>query len=540
MPEARRRRALITAVVAGVLGAGVLLAWLAGAFGTEASNLSPHISAGEARRLTEGAAAPLAPHGEPASVTVGERPTGPRVPRDFVGLSFEATAIPLLAKYGHTGNLAALLRSLGEGVIRIGGVTADQRAAWVPPGTPRPAWASVAITPEDLRGIAALAHRSGWKVLLTVNLGHYDPTAAADEAAAAHAALGALLVGVAIGNEPDRYAREGLRPASWSSAEYLQQVGAYRSAIARAVPGVKIVAPDASSGIPPLPWVSAAAAAHPTLLTDHYYPLSSCGGAKPNLSELASPVVRAHEADILGRLQEIERSSRLPVAIDETGSISCHGEPGVSNSFGAALWAVDWITRAMGAGMAGLHFHDLVTEPGAYSPLVFAPGTAGERGGVHPAADLHANPDWYALLLGAPLAGSIPVATRLTGSRNLSAAAFASEPTIAPSATRARIGPRGKLLVTLVDFDAPSAKPLRVSLRVPPGFTSGSVLRLMAHSSASLAHVQLGGTEVPSSGAWHPRLPLPRLYGGPGSLSLELPASSAVRVTLEAAPHASP
>jgi hypothetical protein len=527
MPAARRKRALMAASVAGALAIGLLVAWAFGAFGSESNALRPRISAREARQLAEGGA-PAPPRGAPVGVFVGASAIGKPVPSDFLGLSFEATATPLLARYAHAGNLAALLRSLGRGVIRIGGVTADSRVAWARAGAPRPTWASVVLTPSDLRGIGELARESGWKVLLTVNLGHFDPRAAAEEAASAHALLKRMLAGIAIGNEPDRYEREGLRPSGWSLSEYVEQLRAYRAALAGAAPGVPIVAPDASSGIPPLPWVAAAAGTRPSLLSDHYYPLSSCGGEKPVLSELASPVLRAREDDMLRRLRAIERQSRLALSIDETGSISCHGEPGVSNSFESALWATDWIARAMGAGTAGLDFHDLVTEAGAYSPLVLPPSSPGSAGGPHPAADLRANPDWYALLLTSPLLGSAPIPIRVSGGHNLAAAAFMRGAAGSP------------LRMVLIDFQPPSAKPLLVHLHVPAGYARGSVLRLMAPSSASVSHVQLGGSEVPPSGAWRPKLPLPRLYGGPGALSLELPASSAAVVTLKPPTRTSP
>jgi hypothetical protein len=219
----------------------------------------------------------------------------------------------------------------------------------------------------------------------------------------------------------------------------------------------------------------------------------------------------------------------LPLLIDETGSISCHGQPGVSNSFASALWALDWAIQAMRAGVTGLDFHDLVTEPGAYSPLVFAPGAAIAADGAPLPAELRANPDWYALLLAAPLAGSTPVAVSASGDPGLSVGAFLSSAHGSAGAGRGK-----RLRLVLIDFDAPTARPLLVRLRVPTGFRGGSILRLMAPSPASRSHVQLGGAEVARSGSWAARLPLPRPYGGAGALSLELPASSAALVTLDA------
>ena len=105
MPAARPRRALAAAALAGALALGLLLAWALGAFGSESNALKPRISAQEARALVEGGSS-APPHGEPVSVSVGERASGKPVPRDFLGLSFEATATPLLARYAHAGNLA--------------------------------------------------------------------------------------------------------------------------------------------------------------------------------------------------------------------------------------------------------------------------------------------------------------------------------------------------------------------------------------------------------------------------------------------------
>jgi hypothetical protein len=526
---ARQRPSAIAvgAVLAAVVGLGALLALLVIGIEPEANTSRPRVSAREARLLAEGGAAAAPPHGRPVAVNVTEAASGSAVPTNFMGLSFEASALPLIASYAHGGDLAALLRSLGHGVIRLGGVSVDRRVAWSPEGRARPSWADVGVTRNELADLAALARQSGWSVLLSVDLGHYDTAAAAREVASAHALLGNRLAGVAIGNEPDRYEGERLRGAGWGMSGYEQQWQAYSAAIRHAAPGVPIVAPDASSGIPPLSWVSAAGSLHPALLADHYYPLSSCGGVQPERGELLSPVTRAHENAMLSRLHAIARTSATPVRIDETGSISCHGAPGVSNSFASALWAADWTVRAMDAGIAGLNFHDLVSERGAYSPLVLASDTpaAGTRA-VPSSSALGANPDWYALLLTAPLAGALPLSTSVNGDPNLTAAAFGSA-----GKTRARGDP---VRVVLIDLDPPSARPLLVHLHVPAHLTGGSILRLMAASPAAQSHVALGAGEVAADGSWRPKLPLPRLYGRPGSLSLELPASSAALVTLEA------
>jgi hypothetical protein len=455
----------------------------------------------------------------PVSVSVNPAvPIGTVVPEDFLGLSFEAINLPSIAGYASSGDLVNLLRSLGHGVMRIGGISADEQTVWSQEG-PAPAWAQAwaqaTIDPQDLAGVASLAAASGWRVLLTVNLGHYEPAAAAQEAQVAQSLLGSSLVGIAIGNEPDRYVADGLRAAPWSFPEYLTEVEAYRGAIAASAPGAQIVGPDSSSsGELDLPWLAEAAAEErPALLTEHYYPLTKCQRHAPTLGQLVSPVMRVNETAALTQLAAIARSSAIPLRLDETNNVSCRGQPGVSNVFASALWAVDYVVRAMASGVVGLNFHDLIAEPLTYSPL--AAYDAQELAG----GALHANPEWYALLLTRSLIGQRPVQARVSGgNRTLTAGAFVSA--------------SGNLHIVLVNFAPRSARRLVVRLRLPRRFGPGPILRLTAPGLRATSGVALGARSVSATGTWGPSTPLPRVSGGPGSLELDMPPSSAALVTL--------
>jgi hypothetical protein len=457
-------------------------------------------------------------HGPPrppsASVSVDPQAViGPVVPEDFLGLSFEASSLPDIAGYADSGDLVNLMRSLGPGVMRFGGFSVDNEAAWAPEGV-APSWARTAITPQDIQGVAALARATGWRVLLGVTFGHYDPAAAAQEAQAAQAALGSSLEAIAIGNEPDRYVPDLLRTSPWSFADYLTEANAYRSAIEAAAPGVPIAGPDASSAQSVLLWESEVAAAeHPALLTAHYYPLTRCELFAPKLGDMLSAVTRANESAILEQLSAIALASKIPLRLDETNNVSCRGQPGVSDVFGSALWAVDYIARAMASGVAGLNFHDLIAEPETYSPLV-----AGDAQELASGA-LHANPEWYALLLSRSLLGEDPVRADVAGAADtLTASAFAS--------------PDGSLHVVLVDFAPSAARPLLVHLRVPSSLRSGTILRLSAPGLDSRVGVTLGGSAVSAEGTWSSVATLPQVSGEPGALALSMPAGSAALVTL--------
>jgi hypothetical protein len=454
------------------------------------------------------------PQGRPVSVSVGGRPTGPAVPADFMGLSFEVRSLPTIATYASKGNFATLLRSLGPGVMRFGGISADEQAAWVPAGASKPAWANTAIDEQDLAGIGALAKETGWKVLLTVNLGHYEPAAAAQEAAVAHAQLGSYLAGIEIGNEPDLFPRKHLRPPGTGVKAYLPQAAIYRAAIETAAPGTPIAGPDPSTGTQGLTWVrDEAQTIRPQLLTDHYYPLSSCGG-HPTISELLSPGVRRKESEMLSKMLTIAHTYTTPLRMDETNDISCEGEPGVSNAFASALWALTYTARTMTAGVVGVNFHDLIDQPRTYSALAAHSEAALNAGELQPA------PEWYALLAAHTLVGSrpLPISTVGTAPGTLSASALEA--------------PDGKVSLVLADYGPPGSEPLAVHLRVPRALASGSVLRLTGPSPAATTGTRLGGQAVAASGNWSTPSALPAVYGHPGALSVQIDPSSAAVVTL--------
>ncbi len=529
--RAPARRALPAASVAAL---AILIALLAGEFAsrTHGGHKAPpaptpprSAAAGPWPSVAAGAV-----HGQPVRVAVGSSAGGARVPTDFLGLSFESASLPYLASYARGGTLVALMRELGPGVLRIGGLSADKLTAWLAQGGRLPAWAQIALSGGEIGDIGALLGASGWRAILTANAAHFNPQAAAQEAASAQSLLGGHLLALSIGNEPDRYVREGLLAPGWSFAAYARRYRAYREAIGRTAPAAALAAPDASSGLSVLPWVRSAIALHPGLLTDHFYPLTACDEEHPTIAGLLSAGVAREEAALLSALHALSAQAHIPLRIDEANDISCHGEPGVSNTFASALWAVRFISRAMSAGLAGVNFHDLLAESDAYSPLVFAgAGNAATAADARAAARgdpigplaLHANPEWYALLMTSALDGSTALPTSEQGPQTLYAQAYRA--------------PDGTLRIVLDNTALPGSAPLAVRLAIAGGpYRAGSILRLAAPSPAASAAVSLGGAQVSAAGAWRPQLPLPAPSGNPSSPALELPPASAALLTLQA------
>ncbi len=281
-----------------------------------------------------------------------------------------------------------------------------------------------------------------------------------------------------------------------------------------AAPDTPIAGPDPSTGTQGLTWLrDDATTIHPQLLTDHYYPLSSCG-ENPTISELLSPTVRRKESEMLTNMLTLAHTYATPLRMDETNDISCEGEPGVSNAFASALWALDYTARAMTAGVAGVNFHDLIDQPRAYSAL------AAHSEGALNAGELQPAPEWYALLAAHTLVGGRPLRTSVAGTTpgELSSSAVGA--------------PDGKVRLVLVDYDPPGSEPLAVRLRVPRSLAGGSVLRLTAPSPAATTGTRLGGRAVAADGAWASPPALPAVYSSAGALSLDIDPSSAAVVTL--------
>jgi hypothetical protein len=464
---------------------------------------------------------PAPPPASPVSVTIDPFDPGPPVPKRFLGLSFEAAALGQIAAYAHSGNLVSLLRSLGPGMLRFGGITADEDVAWIDAATPRPAWATSTIDQAQLNAIGVLARRSGWQVLLTVGLAHYEPLAAAREVAAAHAALGPYLAAVEIGNEPDSYGAHGFRQLPWIAQGYEEEVSGYREAIEALTPGVPIAGPDVSgSGVFPEWGEEEALAQKPALLTGHHYPLGCAQTPAPTIEQLLSPEIRNLEARSLATYMKVAQANGIPLRIDETNTVSCGGVAGISNTFASALWAASYITQAMAAGAAGINLEGSPSSCSGYTPLCALDPPALAHGALHP------QPEWYALLLTSSLVGDRPLPTTFAaqedsaeGSPNLVAQAF-----LAPDRT---------IKVALVDDEPPGSAPLQLSLNLGGPMGAASVVRLTAAAQNATAGVLLGSRAVAPNGSWSDAVAAARATTvASGVLPLALAPGSAALVTV--------
>lgn len=452
----------------------------------------------------------------PVSVAFKTGQPGPAVPSNFLGLSFEVGSLAQIAGYSERGNMVALLRSLGAGVLRFGGVTSDENIAWGGEAVPRPAWASGVLDAGNMSQLAGLASQSGWHVLLTLGLAHFEPQAAAREAAAAQAALGSSLEALELGNEPDSYARHGFRELPWTPVQYQEQIDVYRRAIEALAPGIPLAGPDSSGSAAYEQWgLSEAIYQRPALLTGHHYPLGCNEQPPPTIAKLLSPPIRRLEEASLRHYARVAQEAEVPFRMDETNTVSCGGVAGISDTFASALWAVNYLAKAMSMGVAGINLEGNPDNCEGYTP-VCAPTPEDLAMG-----QLQAQPEWYALLLAKELIDERPLRTivRPAERPNVEANAF--------------LAADGTLKLELVDDDPPGARPVAVRLHVGSAFHGASILRLTAPSPAALTGVRLGGSQVSPNGTWTAPARLPRAANANGVIMVKLAPSSAALATVQ-------
>jgi hypothetical protein len=451
----------------------------------------------------------------PAVLKLETNQLGPEFAVGAIGLSTETHELETdhlsVAHY----RLVRLMRMLGPSVLRVGGGTVDL-SWWTSSGEPPPTWATNTVTPADLVALHGLLAAAGWRVLLGLNLGHFEPARAADEARWASKILGSQLLGFEVGNEPNSYGvKDDLRPRTFGVGQYLHEAQAYIQALSVGAPGVPIYGPALTYSPS---WVAqmGAGAQIFSVITQHYYPLETCpdSSATTVASELLSLAVRQQENVALGEFAAYAKAAGRPLMIGETNSDSCNSSisrPG----FASALWALDWSLRAASSGVIGLSFHDrLHTCSYLQSPVCASGSEAYANTG-----NVTAQPEYYGMLAARQLEGGRFVATQLTAPSPLT-----------NLTTWATLAPNGTLKIAIDNF-ATTGAPQRISIPAA-GYTVTEEGLIGATISANRA-ISLGDATVTNRGRWRSKQTRPARTGG--TVHIVVDPATAVIVTLH--PH---
>ena len=449
-----------------------------------------------------------------APVTVAAHSTSPGVaiPIDFLGLSFE------------TGNLASttafpaenpvfrlMLSQIGPGLLRFGGNSVDKLTGWqASPRITAPASSatpSSVIASSDVDRVLALARAVNWKILYSLGLGTADSASDADQAQYVAAKGADVLYGFEIGNEPDLFHSNGLRPGNYTVNDYLAEWRTYAAALQAKVPDAVLTASAAAGSIGT--WTQSVATAigsRIAMLTQHLYPLAPTSAVAPTASNVASiahllgTTARSTEDSAGNQVNLIARGAGIPWRMAETNSCYNGGEKGVSDVFASALWGVDYMFTLAGRSAAGINFHG--GGSGNYTPIAVS------------GSQVAARPLYYSLLMfHAAGRGRLVPLDVSAGSVNLTA--------------YAALDPDGGLHLVAINKDLTQ----NATLTITPGagYQWALAMRLNGTAVDSVTGTTLGGAAVQSDGSWLPAtLESARLAGA--NLITPLSAGSAILI----------
>jgi hypothetical protein len=468
-------------------------------------------------------------------IRVTGREIGRPIPSGFLGLSIEFGSLyPYAGADPRAPNplFVRLIDQLAPGqrpVLRIGGDSTD-RTWWPVRGMARPPWATYTLTRAWATEARALADVTHARLILGINLLANSTTIAAAEASGLVRRIGRRrIAALEIGNEPELYSTQAWyyggsgqpltgRPRGYGFGVYVREVERVRSAL----PPIALAGPATGS----LGWLSdlgALFAAEPRLrqVTVHRYPLNRCVAEPrsplyPSVTHLLSLGASRGLAQGMGRFAALAHRHGATFRVDELNAVTCGGEPGVSNTFAAALWTLDtqFSMAAAGADAVDVHIHP---EAPANQLFTFVRPHGRWIGAVRP--------QYYGLLM---FARAAPPGARLLR--------IAGPP---PGRVRAwaTLGLDGRIRVVLINNSLWDATTVRVR---GPGRSAAGVAtleRLLAPSAHATGGVTLAGQSFGSktvTGTLRGRLRALTVKPARGGYRVRLPAASAAMLTMPA------
>lgn len=279
----------------------------------------------------------------------------------FCGLSYEKSELTGNLFVSNDTALINMFSQIAPAVLRVGGNSVDTTC-----------WGGISNeTPITAAQVAAFAGfvkvlPTNWHVMYGINMSVNSPTNCAAEAAYAAQLLGSSLLGFEIGNEPDLYYENGIRPSNYTYAQFLAQWQAFAAAITNAVPGwantnggvgwvfTGPASADNTEGYT-VPFAENESGVN-SMVTQHYY---RANGQSTNstLALLLQP-----DTSLPGTVSNIvtaATNAKLPLGfrMSECGSFYNGGAPNVSDAYGTALWTLDFMFTIALKGGQGVNFH---------------------------------------------------------------------------------------------------------------------------------------------------------------------------------------
>ena len=418
-----------------------------------------------------------------ATVTISDDGTSSKIAPLFMGLSYEmALVLPHAGKYYFDASDKALVntfRTLGIKSLRVGANAVDNPKVAVP-------------QEKDIDSLFAFARAAGVKVIYSFRLENGDPAVSARLAAYIAAHDADALDCFSIGNEPNVYDK--------TFAAYMANWKPHYDAILAAVPHAMFDGPSvfaADKNLFPAKLADLIGpAGHLAMISDHYYVMGNSRDAEKN-----PPSARAHflSNDTETRFGKAFASvghkimaKGFAYRIDEMNNCFKGGAKGVSDSYAAALWALDATHWWAQHHILGLNYHTgemlkdgLPPAPMNYTAFFHQAGGQG----------LEIRPESYADTSFSQGAVGRPLKTEVVSTLSPKFTAYAYR------------ADDGSVYLTLINKTfADKAQPITVSFLLPTGVsaTGAQEMNLVQKNNdvAAQTDITLGGSAIDPQGGW--------------------------------------
>ncbi|KAF8072111.1 glycoside hydrolase family 79 protein [Lyophyllum atratum] len=261
-----------------------------------------------------------------------------------------------------------------------------------------------------------------------VNLGSNNVTAAVLETRSIVKAFsspevkgkGIVLDYLEIGNEPDLYKNNGLRPSNYNVTQWVNEwlqfaqnvsvaAGLSANSHTKFLGASFAGSSHTTSGFSPQAAFQAGLLTGPgkliSTMSQHRYSGSFCTGSGGLLSDLMTKSTIRGNLTVFVPDIEATFAQGLNYILGETNSYACHGAPGVSNTAGAALWTLDYALFATQLKISTVFFHvGIGFKYSLIQPATLTRSTL--DGSPLPApAPPHVQPQYYAAIIAAEAIG---------------------------------------------------------------------------------------------------------------------------------------
>ncbi|CUA72793.1 hypothetical protein RSOLAG22IIIB_10292 [Rhizoctonia solani] len=300
-----------------------------------------------------------------------------------IGINSSVLAVPFLNHIVNVANRGGTVR------IRVGGNT-QERAIIRPEGFPggeiliktsigdtTTQTPHIEFSPELLKMLANVANLVKTEIYLGLNFMDLSDTSnQVAFAGMAQEILGTNLHGIALGNEPDLYDRPGhmKRPEPYTFDQYMNEWGGVASALTTNPAYTNhhlLMGPSTCCQSSNPEWNNLALAGAGYLqrfanelkfVTVQRYPDNNCQISGVRNPQDVFPAYLSHElisqlASEYAEFSHVVQAAGKPLYMFETNTAACGGFPGISDSFGAGLWAVDWALKLATYNFSATLFH---------------------------------------------------------------------------------------------------------------------------------------------------------------------------------------